>query len=58
MHRPTLNTVPPAPEPALPQVQIDWTDKERESLAKLINSEPAKPTEALIRALRVDPAED
>ena len=58
MHRSSKTNVPQAPEPALPSVKIDWTDKERESLAKLLNSEPAKPTEALIRALRVDLAKD
>jgi len=58
MHRPPKANVPPAPEPALPQLKIDWSDKERESLAKLLNSEPAKPTEALIRAVRVDLVKD
>ncbi len=41
-----------APESALPHVKIDWTDKELESLAQLASSEPAKPTEALFRAIR------
>jgi hypothetical protein len=41
-----------APETALPHVQINWTEKELESLARLASSEPAKPTVALIRALR------
>ncbi len=41
-----------APEAALPHVKIDWTEKELESLARLMSSEPAKPTAALVRALR------
>jgi len=41
-----------APEAALPHVEIDWTEKELLSLAKLASAEPAKPTTALIRALK------
>ena len=41
-----------APEATLPHVKIDWTEKELENLARLANSEPAKPTEALIRAMK------
>jgi hypothetical protein len=41
-----------APESSLPLVELDWTEKELESLARLMSSEPAKPTEALIRALK------
>ena len=41
-----------APETALPHVRINWTEKELENLARLASSEPAKPTPALIRALR------
>jgi len=41
-----------APSVALPNVDIDWTEKELESLAKLASTEPAKPTPALVRALK------
>jgi hypothetical protein len=41
-----------APEASLPRVKIDWTERELESLMKLAGSAPAKPTEALIRALK------
>ena len=41
-----------APEFALPHVQINWTEKELTSLAELVNSEPAKPTDALVRAMK------
>lgn len=41
-----------APEIALPHVDIQWTDKELESLAELVSGEPAHPTDALIRAMR------
>jgi hypothetical protein len=41
-----------APEVALPHVDIQWTDKELVSLAELVSGEPAKPTDALIRAMR------
>jgi hypothetical protein len=37
---------------ALPHVTINWTEKELESLARLASSEPAKPTAALVRALK------
>jgi len=41
-----------APEVALPHTEIQWTGKELESLAELASRRPAKPTEALIRAMR------
>lgn len=41
-----------APESALPHVKIDWTEKQLASLAELLTSEPAKPTDALVRAMR------
>jgi hypothetical protein len=42
-----------APEVSLPRVEIDWTSRELESLAKLASaSEANPPTEKLIRALR------
>jgi hypothetical protein len=42
-----------APEVTLPHVDIHWTDKELESLAELAStSQPANPTDALIRAMR------
>lgn len=41
-----------APEVALPQVDIHWSDEELESLAKLASGQPAQPTKALIRAVR------
>jgi len=41
-----------APDLALPRVEISWTERELESLAALASSEPAEPTEALIRAMR------
>ncbi len=41
-----------APEATLPRVTIDWTPTELENLAKLAASEPAKPKDALIRAMR------
>jgi hypothetical protein len=42
-----------APDLALPRVEIHWTERELESLAKLASSAEANPpTEALIRALR------
>ena len=42
-----------APDVALPQVEIKWTERELESLAKLASAAEANPpTEALIRALR------
>jgi hypothetical protein len=41
-----------APDVALPQVDIRWTEKELESLAEFVSEQPAEPTEALIRAMR------
>ena len=41
-----------APEVALPNVDIQWNDKELESLAQLASGQPARPTKALIRAMR------
>lgn len=42
-----------APEAALPRVQIQWTERELESLAELASRPEAKrPTEALIRAMQ------
>lgn len=42
-----------APEVALPRVEIQWTERELESLAKLASAPQAnQPTEALIRAMR------
>jgi hypothetical protein len=41
-----------APEVALPRVEISWSPREIETLADLAASEPARPTEALIRAMR------
>ena len=42
-----------APDIALPRVEIQWTERELESLAKLSSMpEAGRPTEALIRALR------
>jgi hypothetical protein len=41
-----------APELVLPQVRIDWTEKELARLAELVSSEPAKPTDALVRAMK------
>lgn len=42
-----------APDVGLPRVQIEWTERELESLAELASAEDAKrPTEALIRAVR------
>jgi methylase of polypeptide subunit release factors len=39
-------------EIALPYVTIEWSEKELETLAKLLTLEPAKPTEALVAAMR------
>jgi hypothetical protein len=48
---PTLERV--AQDLMLPRVEIKWTERELESLAKLASaSQPNPPTEALIRALR------
>jgi hypothetical protein len=41
-----------APNVELPRVEIDWTRREMESLAKLASEEPAAPTDRLIRAVR------
>ena len=41
-----------APEIALPQVEINWNGRELENLAELASAQPAKPTKALIRAMR------
>jgi hypothetical protein len=42
-----------APDVALPRVEIQWTERELESLAALAAAtEPAPPTEALIRAMK------
>jgi len=41
-----------APEVALPHVDIQWNDKEIESLAQLASGQPAEPTKALIQAMR------
>jgi hypothetical protein len=42
-----------APDVALPRVEIEWTERELESLRKLASAPEAdRPTEALIRAMR------
>lgn len=41
-----------APEVSLPRVEIQWNSKELESLAELASRQPAKPTKALVRAMR------
>jgi len=41
-----------APEVELPRVQIPWTNRELESLAELVRAQPARPTDALVRAMR------
>ena len=41
-----------APDLALPQVDIRWTQTELESLAVLASGQPTEPTDALIRAMR------
>lgn len=41
-----------ASQSAPPNVRIDWTKKELVNLAERLSSEPAKPTEALIRLMR------
>lgn len=41
-----------APKIALPQVEINWNERELENLAELASAQPAKPTKALIRAMR------
>jgi len=37
---------------SLPHVELQWTEAELKSLAALMEEEPAKPTEALRRAMR------
>jgi hypothetical protein len=41
-----------APEIALPRTEIQWNDRELESMAELASKRPAHPTEMLIRAMR------
>ena len=42
-----------APDATLPRVEIEWTERELESLRKLASAPEAdRPTEALIRAMR------
>ena len=41
-----------APEFSLPHVEIQWNSRELESLAELTSGQPAKPTKALVRAMR------
>lgn len=41
-----------APDAELPRVDIDWTARELQSLAKLAAKTPAKPTRALIEAMK------
>jgi hypothetical protein len=42
-----------APDVSLPRVEIKWTERQLESLAKLASAEDANhPTDALIRAMR------
>jgi len=41
-----------APGATLPRVNIEWTEAELESLAQWVSSEPAKPTRALVRAMK------
>jgi hypothetical protein len=41
-----------SPESALPHVRVDWTERELAHLAELLSSEPAKLTDALIRAMK------
>ena len=40
-----------APESSLPHVEIDWSERELRSLLELSAAEPARPTEALRRAM-------
>jgi len=47
---PRLERVAPALD--LPRVDMDWTDREIDSLMELSQGLPAEPTEALIRAMR------
>jgi len=48
---PSLERV--APDLDLPQVDIHWTEGEIECLADLALGQPAEPSEALIRAMRL-----
>ena len=41
-----------APDVDLPRVDLHWSEREIESLAELALGQPARPTEALIRAMR------
>jgi hypothetical protein len=41
-----------APNVALPQIDIPWTQSELKSLAGLASGKAAKPTDALVRAMR------
>lgn len=41
-----------APEAVLPFVNITWNENELASLMDLTRAEPARPTEALVRAMR------
>jgi hypothetical protein len=41
-----------APEISLPRVDIQWNERELVSLAELASGQPAKPTGALVRAMR------
>jgi len=42
-----------APEPVLPRVEIQWTERELRSLGELASAaEASRPTQALIRAMR------
>jgi hypothetical protein len=41
-----------APDVLLPRVEIPWTEKELERIAKLISEPAPEPTAALIRAMR------
>ena len=51
-----LHSKEATPESAVPYVQVGWTELELASLAKLASSEPVKPTDALIRAMKGRPA--
>lgn len=41
-----------APNESLPHVDLQWTTEELEHLAEMASGSPAKPTEALLRAMR------
>jgi hypothetical protein len=41
-----------APQHELPRIEIKWTERELESLAKLLSAEPAEPTQELIDGLK------